>query len=90
MILKRVSAFASALQSDDKRTLNTARADAQISITGIEDAWAIRSFLGRLNYTYKDKYLLTANIRRDGSSRFGPGHQWGTFPSFLFRMESKE
>ena len=79
---KRVSAFASALQSDEKRTLNTARADADISTTGIEDAWSIRSFLGRFNYTYKDKYLLTANIRRDGSSRFGPGHQWGTFPSF--------
>lgn len=63
---KRVSAFASALQSDEKRTLNTARADAQISITGIEDAWSIRSFLGRVNYTFKDKYLVTANIRRDG------------------------
>ena len=79
---KRVSAFASALQSDDKKTLNTARADAEISITGIEDAWAIRSFLGRLNYMYKDKYLLTANVRRDGSSRFAPAHRWGTFPSF--------
>ncbi len=79
---KRVSAFASALQSDDKKTLNTARADAQIAITGIEDAWAIRSFLGRINYAFDDKYLVTANIRRDGSSRFGPGHQWGTFPSF--------
>ncbi len=79
---KRVSAFASALQSNDKKTLNTARADAEISITGIEDAWAIRSFLGRLNYGYKDKYLFTANIRRDGSSRFAPEHRWGTFPSF--------
>lgn len=87
---KRVSAFASALQSDDKRTLNTARADAQISISGIEDGWAIRSFLGRLNYTYKDKYLLTANIRKDGSSRFGPGHQWGTFPSFSLGWRIKD
>lgn len=79
---KRVSASASALQSDEKKTLSTARADAQISVTGIEDAWAIRSFLGRLNYTFDDKYLATVNVRRDGSSRFGPGHQWGTFPSF--------
>jgi iron complex outermembrane receptor protein len=40
------------------------------------------SFFGRLNYTYKDRYLLTGSIRRDGSSRFGPGNQWGVFPAF--------
>jgi iron complex outermembrane receptor protein len=39
------------------------------------------SFFGRANYTINDKYLLTASIRRDGSSRFGPGNQWGVFPS---------
>jgi len=36
---------------------------------------------GRLNYILNDKYYLTATIRRDGSSRFGDGHKWGTFPS---------
>lgn len=39
------------------------------------------SFFGRLNYNLNDRYLLAATIRHDGSSRFGPGHQWGTFPS---------
>jgi iron complex outermembrane receptor protein len=39
------------------------------------------SFYGRVNYSYKDKYLVTANIRRDGSTRFGPLNRWGTFPS---------
>ncbi|WP_266202661.1 SusC/RagA family TonB-linked outer membrane protein [Pontibacter kalidii] len=38
-------------------------------------------FLGRINYSYDDKYLLTANIRRDGSSRFGEENRWGWFPS---------
>ncbi|GAA4425448.1 TonB-dependent receptor [Pontibacter saemangeumensis] len=38
-------------------------------------------FIGRINYSYKDKYLLTSNIRRDGSSRFGENNQWGWFPS---------
>lgn len=38
-------------------------------------------FIGRLNYAFDDKYLLTANIRRDGSSRFGENNQWGWFPS---------
>jgi TonB-linked SusC/RagA family outer membrane protein len=40
------------------------------------------SYLSRINYSFRDKYLLTASIRRDGSSKFGPGHRWGTFPSF--------
>ena len=39
------------------------------------------SFFGRLNYNINDKYLLAASIRRDGSSRFGEGNDWGTFPS---------
>lgn len=40
------------------------------------------SYLARANYSYKDKYLLTATIRRDGSSRFGRNNRWGVFPSF--------
>jgi len=39
------------------------------------------SFFGRLNYNVNDKYLAGFSVRQDGSSRFGPGHQWGTFPS---------
>lgn len=42
------------------------------------------SFFGRVNYSYKDKYLFTANIRRDGSTRFGPLKRWGLFPSAAF------
>lgn len=44
-------------------------------------AWSLASFLGRVNYNYDDKYLLSANIRYDGSSRFAPRHRWGWFPS---------
>ncbi|BCS85559.1 SusC/RagA family TonB-linked outer membrane protein [Prevotella herbatica] len=39
------------------------------------------SFYGRLSYSYNSKYMLQATVRRDGSSVFGSGHQWGTFPS---------
>ncbi|HVH66903.1 MAG TPA: SusC/RagA family TonB-linked outer membrane protein [Gemmatimonadales bacterium] len=39
------------------------------------------SFFGRFNYNLNDRYLLAGSLRRDGSSRFGPGHEWGTFPS---------
>ena len=39
------------------------------------------SFFGRVSYSYKDKYLLSANVRRDGASKFAPEHRWGTFPA---------
>lgn len=39
------------------------------------------SFFGRVNYNINDRYLAALSVRHDGSSRFGPGHQWGTFPS---------
>ena len=40
------------------------------------------SVFGRLNYEYDDKYFLTANVRRDGSSRFGSAYKFGLFPGF--------
>ncbi len=42
------------------------------------------SFLGRAVYNYDDRYIVTANFRRDGSSKFGPNHRWGNFPSIAF------
>lgn len=42
------------------------------------------SFFGRLNFSHRDKYILTASFRRDGSTRFGPENRWGTFPSAAF------
>lgn len=45
---------------------------------------------GRFNYSYKGKYLLTANIRRDASSAFAPTNRWGTFPSLGLGWRIKE
>ncbi len=42
--------------------------------------WTINSYMGRVNYDYKDKYLVTATLRRDGSSRFGENTKYGNFP----------
>ena len=42
---------------------------------------ALLSMLGRINYSYNNRYYLTASIRRDGSSRFGANNRWGTFPA---------
>ena len=44
--------------------------------------WALRSYFGRLNYNYRDRYLLEANIRYDGTSRIARDFRWGAFPSF--------
>lgn len=45
------------------------------------EEYALLSFFGRINYSFKDRYLLEANLRYDGSSRFADGHRWGLFPS---------
>ena len=45
------------------------------------EEYALLSFFGRINYSLKDRYLLEANLRYDGSSRFADGHRWGIFPS---------
>ncbi len=43
--------------------------------------WAMESYLGRINYNYDNRYLLTGTYRRDGSAVFGPENRWGAFPS---------
>jgi len=55
-------------------------------------AWSLASFLGRIAYNYDSRYLLTANFRADGSSRFAEGHRWGFFPSVSagWRLSSEE
>ena len=68
--------------NDDIKTLNGAN---KISWTGTgswEGHWAMQSYFARLSYNYNDTYLLTANMRADGSSKLAPGHKWGYFPSF--------
>lgn len=48
------------------------------------------SFFGRVNFDVSNKYLLTATVRRDGSSRFGPNNRWGIFPSAAFGWKISE
>ncbi len=47
------------------------------------------SFLGRVTYTFKDRYILTGSVRRDGSSKFNPDNRWGIFPSGAFAWKLK-
>jgi len=50
---------------------------------------AIESYYGRLNYGFDDRYLLTATLRADGSSTFGPNNRWGWFPSAALAWRAK-
>lgn len=55
---------------------------ANMKNNGYATEWALISYFGRINYAFDNKYLLEANLRYDGSSRFAAGNKWGTFPSF--------
>lgn len=52
-----------------------------IGASGIATEWALLSFFGQAGYSYDNRYVLSASLRRDGSSRFGPNNRWGTYPS---------
>jgi len=76
----RIDAQASGYPYDNIQTLNVATTPSR--------AWTQRktysnaSYFGRASYNYKEKYLLEASVRRDGSSRFGSNTKWGIFPAF--------
>lgn len=53
----------------------------QPTLGGSTSSWSLLSYIGRANYSYNGKYLATATVRYDGSSRFGEGNKWGLFPS---------
>ncbi|GAB3263053.1 TonB-dependent receptor [Larkinella harenae] len=67
-------------------------AGAVTSGTNYKSEWSMLSWLARVNYTLAGKYLFTATIRQDGSSRFGRQNRWGTFPSFsaAYRLSDEE
>jgi len=65
--------------SDDIHTFNTAATFRSWNDT--ESEWALQSLFGRFSYNYGDRYLASASVRRDGSSRFGQDTKYGTFPS---------
>ena len=49
--------------------------------SGIATEWALLSYFGQAGYSFDNRYVISASVRRDGSSRFGPNNRWGTYPS---------
>lgn len=69
-------------RNNDIKTLNAANKIAWNNTGTGGSSWGIMSYFGRVSYNYDSKYLVTANIRADGSSRLNPDLRWGYFPSF--------
>jgi TonB-linked SusC/RagA family outer membrane protein len=65
--------------NEDIQVLNGGQ--EQIANSGTRVESRLNSYLGRASYTFRERYLLEANFRRDGSSRFGPANRWGNFYS---------
>ncbi|MEY4541192.1 MAG: hypothetical protein RLZZ306_2949 [Bacteroidota bacterium] len=60
------------------------------AVGGGKDEQTLLSYLARVNYDFGGKYLLSASLRRDGSSLFAPGKKWGTFPAVSFGWRISE
>lgn len=90
-IVTSLRASARGFLSDNYETYNLgAGSDFPAPSSGYSK-WSLLSYLGRINYSYKDKYLLTTSYRADGSSRYSVGNKWGYFPSGAFAWRiSKE
>ncbi len=66
------------------------REGTPVTVNSGASNYTLASFLGRVNYTFRDKYLLTASFRSDGSSKFSEGNKWGFFPSGSFAWRLSE
>lgn len=69
---------------------NTDVTENVIADNSYETEYYIVSFFGRANYTFADRYLFTATLRQDGTSRFSEDERWGLFPSFAFAWQMHE
>ena len=76
-----ISASGEDFPNNDLRAISVSNSELR-GANGGGTRWALSSYIGRANYNFDDKYLLSASIRVDGSSRFGSENRWGTFPSF--------
>jgi TonB-linked SusC/RagA family outer membrane protein len=76
---KTVGATKDGLPSNALQEIDAASLNPQAY--GFSTNFGLQSYFGRLNYNFDSRYLFEANMRYDGSSNFGEGHKWGTFPS---------
>jgi TonB-linked SusC/RagA family outer membrane protein len=78
------------LPSDDLLYNDIASASNITEYDTNNQVWSLASFMGRLNYNYKNKYYATLAMRYDGSSRLADGHKWVSFPAFALAWRLNE
>jgi TonB-linked SusC/RagA family outer membrane protein len=89
-VSKNLGASGTGFLSDVTETYNLGSAtNFGVPYTSFSD-WSLLSYLGRANYSFRDKYLFTVSIRADGSSRYSKDNKWGTFPSTAFAWRFTE
>ncbi|MDF9800349.1 TonB-linked SusC/RagA family outer membrane protein [Catalinimonas alkaloidigena] len=76
--INQLSTAANGFATDEVVIVNNA---TSYNVSEREESWSLASFISRINYIFKDRYILTANYRIDGSSRFGQENLYGAFPS---------
>jgi len=81
-VSKSLGASGSGFLSDVTESFNLQAAENPGIPNSSYSKWVLMSYLARLNYSYKGKYMATTSFRSDGSSRYSEGSKWSTFPSF--------
>ncbi len=84
-----INVTASGFPYENLNTIGMSYIDGR-EVGGFFTPFTAESYLGRIIYDYGSKYLLTASIRRDGNSRFGPENRWGNFPSLSLAWKVNE
>lgn len=77
---ERYSTDVQGVPAETQQFYNLGNAASVLGVGSLLSEWTINSYMARINYDYNDKYLLTATMRRDGSSRFGENTKYGNFP----------
>ena len=78
------------LNDTDELGAGGQRSFSSLWLDNFDNTDELQSFFARVNYTLNDKYIFTATVRADGSSRFGPENQYGIFPSAAFAWKMSE
>ena len=84
-----VSATRQNFPSNDLPALGLGSAQGATNNGGMNH-WAMESYLGRINYTFNDRYIISGALRADGSANFGPDNRWGYFPSVSAAWRASE
>lgn len=75
------SMFARAQNFPGNQIRRLSAGSVRVTATSTGSSWGLIGYIGRLNYSYKNKYFISGSLRRDGVSRFGENKRWGTFPA---------